>query len=178
MPTSRPCASRSLRHERGAGRSPLPASAHTMSSATDKLAQTRRAIVVQLHGPGRRRDSGEPDEDRSLAGRPADKPGSRKGGGLNKLERAAGTWWRQHPAHTGLELAKPLLANYAARKPVQFLGIAAAAGAVLVVARGWRLVSIAGLLAALIKSAPLSSFALAAMAAADVEKEEREPTGQ
>ena len=156
----------------------MAARVHAMSDATDKLAHTRRAIVMQLQGPERRRDSGEPGGDGRPAGRPADQPGSRKGGGLGKLERAARTWWRQHPAHTGLELVKPALAAYAARKPVQFLGIAAAAGAVLVVARGWRLVSIAGLLAALVKSAPLSSFAMAAMAAADVEKKEREPTGQ
>jgi hypothetical protein len=85
-------------------------------------------------------------------------------------------WWRQHPAHTGLELAKPILSTYAAQRPIQFLSAAAAAGAVFVVARGWRLVSIAGVLAALIKSSQLSSFALAALAAADVEKAERRPT--
>ena len=149
-----------------------------MSDATDRLVHTRRAIVMQLQGPERRRDSGERGGDRRPDGLPADQPGSRKGGGSSKVQRAARTWWRQHPAHAGLELVKPALAAYAARKPFQFLGIAAAAGAVLVVARGWRLVSIAGLLVALVKSAPLSSFALAAMAAAGVEKEKREPTGQ
>lgn len=87
-------------------------------------------------------------------------------------------WWRRHPVHTGLELAKPVLSTYAAQKPVQFLAIAAAAGAVFVVARGWRLVSIAGLLAALIKSSQPSSFVLAALAAADVEKEEPGTTGR
>ena len=44
-------------------------------------------------------------------------------------------WWRHHPAHMALELATPALSGYARRKPVQFLGIAAAVGAVVLVAR-------------------------------------------
>ncbi len=149
-----------------------------MSSATDKLAHTRRAIVVQLHGPERRRDSLEPDDAARPAGPPADQPRLGKRGWWKRLERAAGMWWRQHPAHAGLELAQPVLSAYAAQKPVQFLGVAAAAGAVFVVARGWRLVSIAGVLAALIKSSQSSGFVLAALAAAHVENEDQGPTGQ
>jgi hypothetical protein len=174
MPTSMLCAARSPRHERGTRRSAMDATADAMSRATDKLAHTRRAIIVQLHGAEPVSRSGPPGEERS----PADKPASGQRGWWGKLERAAGMWWRQHPASTGLELAKPVLATYAAQRPVQFLGIAAAAGAVIVVTRGWRLISIAGLLAALIKSSPLSSFALAALAAADGEKEDPEPTGE
>lgn len=152
-----------------------------MSSATDKLAHTRRAIVVQLHGPERRPDTREPDDGarpHGPPGAPADPRRLGLRGGWSRLERAAGMWWRRHPAHTGLELAKPVLSTYAAQKPVQFLGIAAAAGALFVVARGWRLVSIAGVLAALIKSSQPSSFVLAALAAADVEQEEPGATGQ
>ena len=149
-----------------------------MSSATDKLARTRRAIVVQLHGPERRRGGREPDDAARPAVQPAEPPRLGQRGWWSRLERASGMWWRRHPAHTGLELAKPVLSTYAAQKPVQFLGIAAAAGAVFVVARGWRLVSIAGLLAALVKSSQPSSFVLAALAAADVENEEPGTTGE
>lgn len=79
----------------------------------------------------------------------------------------ATSWWRHHPAHTALELATPVLSSYAARKPFQYLGIAALAGAVIAVARPWRLVSMTGLLVAVLKSSQLSSVVMSAMAGAD-----------
>ena len=155
-----------------------------MSTAADKLARTRHAIVAQLHRSERGREGREPDADDAgqrqpgLAGPQLDPLPSSQRRWPGMLQRAAGAWWRQHPAHAGLELAKPVLSTCAARKPAQFLGAAAAAGALFVLARGWRLVPVAGLLAALVKSSPPSGFVLAAMAAADVEKDQRGPVDE
>ena len=66
-----------------------------------------------------------------------------------------------------------MLETYARRKPLQFLGIAAAAGAVIVVARPWRLISATGLVMALLKSSQLSGLVMSAMSAADFEKDHR-----
>ena len=71
------------------------------------------------------------------------------------------------PARLGVELATPVLSGYAARKPAQFLGIAAAVGAIVMVARPWRLISVTGLIVALLKSSQLSSVVMSAMSTAD-----------
>jgi len=71
----------------------------------------------------------------------------------------------------GLELATPALSQYAARKPAQFLGIAAVVGAVIVIARPWRLISVTGLLMAVVKSSQLSSVVMSAMSAADFSRD-------
>lgn len=152
-----------------------------MSDAADRMARTRLAIIEhvqrrerrpekpdtkrQHREPGPRTEADE-DEEHSAGGGPAWFAG---------LKRAAGNWWRHHPAHMGVELATPLLSAYASRKPVQFLGIAAAVGALLMVVRPWRLVSLTGLAVALVKSSQLSSVIMSAMSAADFEKDHRPP---
>ncbi|MCM2253481.1 MAG: hypothetical protein NDJ19_14060 [Ramlibacter sp.] len=72
----------------------------------------------------------------------------------------------------GLELATPALSAFAQRKPLQFLGIAAASGALLVIARPWRLVSVTGLLVAIAKSSQLSTVLLSALSAADFQRDQ------
>jgi len=146
-----------------------------MSDASDKLAQSRLAIIAQIQRRDRRSDHRD-------AGRARDhEPGDTKweepdhGGGpaawFSHLKRMASAWWRHHPAHLGLELATPVLSAYAGRKPVQFLGIAAGVGAVVVIVRPWRLISVTGLLVALVKSSQLSSVIMSAMSAADFQKD-------
>jgi hypothetical protein len=73
----------------------------------------------------------------------------------------------------GLELATPVLAAYASKKPAQFLGIAAAVGALVMVVRPWRLISLTGLVVALVKSSQLSSVIMSAMSAADFQKDDQ-----
>lgn len=120
-----------------------------MSEAASRLARSRLAIIEAI-GPAQERPArGEPA---GLAGR---------------LMDAVGTWWRAHPAHLGLELATPALSEYAARKPWRFLGLAAAGGALIAIIRPWRLLSITGLLMAVLKSPQLSSALLSALRAVD-----------
>jgi hypothetical protein len=53
-----------------------------------------------------------------------------------------------------------VLAEYARQRPLKLVGIAAGLGALLVVTRPWRLVSLGGLAVAALKSSQVSNFAL------------------
>ena len=145
-----------------------------MSEAGDRLARSRLAIIEQAQG---RRSERKRERDRSQAredtGEADDGYEETGDGWLGHLRHALGTWWRYHPAHMGVEMATPLLAAYARRKPVQFLGIAAAVGAAIVVLRPWRLISATGIVVALLKSSQLSGLVMSAMSAADYRKDRR-----
>jgi len=146
-----------------------------MSDAADRLARSRLAILdeIQPVEQRQRRREQEPRREREAdRGQPQDNAG--RGGAFGWFDRfrvAASTWWRHHPAHMGLELATPVLSAYAGRKPLQFLGIAAAVGAVVVVTRSWRLISVTGLLLAIAKSSQLSTVLLSALSAADYQRD-------
>lgn len=151
-----------------------------MSGAADKLAQSRMALLAHIQRRDRRNDDGDTRRERRER-EPGDSaweeppPGSGPSAWFSHFKHVASAWWRQHPAHLGLELATPMLSAYAARKPVQFLGIAAAVGAVVMVARPWRLISITGLVMALVKSSQLSSVVMSAMSAADFQRDHQRP---
>lgn len=157
-----------------------------MSDAADKLAQTRLAIIAHLQGRERRHEhrGAERYEDPQQGaqhegqGEPPRARGSGRrtpSGWLHHAQHVARSWWRHHPASMGLELVTPALSSYAARKPVQYLGIAAAVGAVVMVVRPWRLISVTGLVVALVKSSQLSGMVLSAMSGANYGKEDDEP---
>jgi hypothetical protein len=145
-----------------------------MTDASDKLARTRLAIIEHVHRRDRRSDDREASRADVGSGQDRSDEGPSGGGPaawFGNFKRAAASWWRHHPAQMGVELATPLLSAYAKRKPLQYLGIAAALGAVFVVARPWRLISITGLIVALAKSSQLSSIVMSAMSAADFQKD-------
>ena len=148
-----------------------------MSDASDKLAKTRLAIIDHVHRRdrrGRRQDQAAADE--SEREQEQWDENQFKRGAASRFagfRRAASSWWRHHPAHMGLELATPMLSAYASRKPGIFLGIAAALGAVFMVVRPWRLISLTGLIVALVKSSQLSSVVMSAMSAADFQKDDQ-----
>jgi hypothetical protein len=156
-----------------------------MSDAADKLARTRRAILEQIArrergGRGRDGDDVGLDEDEDETWESNEPPtrsaagSSRKlRGRLGAMRRALMSWWRHHPAHLGLELATPALSSYAGRQPLRFVGIAAAVGALAAILRPWRLISLTGLLVALVKTSQLSNVVMSALSAADFR---RDPT--
>jgi len=143
-----------------------------MSDAADRLARSRLAILDQIQhreheqqpGDRERRREREPGGAKEHEAEPR---GARLGGWFARFTHAARTWWRHHPVHLGLELASPVLSTYAERKPLQYLGIAAAVGAVVMIARPWRLISVTGLLMAVAKSSQLSAVLLSALSAAE-----------
>lgn len=154
-----------------------------MSDAGDKLARTRLAIIAHVQQRARRATSPTARHlDRETGIEETWKDGSQEqpaAGRLRcwagRLQRAASIWWRHHPAHAGLEVARPVLASYARRAPVTYLAVAAAAGAALFLARPWRLVSVTGILLGLLKSSQLSAMVLSAMSAADYGSDNEPP---
>jgi len=151
-----------------------------MSDASEKLARSRQAILEHVARKQRRHDPREetargfamPDPDDPFAQGPPPPAG---GGWLRHVAHAVRTWWRYHPAHMAVDLASPLMRNYARRKPAQLVAISFAAGAALTFARPWKLISLTTLLVALLKSSQLSSLFMAAMSAADYEKDHQGP---
>jgi hypothetical protein len=127
------------------------------ASASERLALTRLAILDYLQ----RREHGEaswpPPE---TTDEPPDADASRWRG----LRDAGRRYWQDHPARWALELTTPLLSHWAQRHPVALLGVAALAGALLVFARPWRLLSVTGVAVAALKSPQLASLAMSLLA--------------
>ncbi len=147
-----------------------PATAPDPQQARERLAHTRQALL--RHMQQERGDAQpypdmashgaqtEPGRDSASAGAeppPDDGPGS----AWPHLRRSLGAWWQTHPARLALEVAQPVCERYARAHPLKVLGVSAATGAVLVLARPWRLISITGLLVAALKSSQMSALAAA-----------------
>ena len=154
-----------------------------MSDASDKMDRNRQAILVYVARRERRHDpreeprrgypgAEEAAEGYAFSGDELPPPG---GGWFGHLSQAVRTWWRYHPAHMAVELASPVLHEYARRKPLQLVGISLAAGAALTFARPWRLISITTIVVAMLKSSQLSHLLMAAMSAADYRKDHNRP---
>lgn len=131
------------------------------ADASERLARTRLAILEYLQ---RRRHGISADADTGDEGLSQDSQqvGSRWRG----LREAGQRYWRDHPARLVVRLAVPLLAHWGRHHPLALVGIAAAAGALLVITRPWRLVSLTGLLVGTLKSPRLLSVAMSLLASA------------
>jgi hypothetical protein len=144
-----------------------------MSAASDKLARSRLAIVEHVYRKESRKDRAaqhvQQDGEQWEAAEAAAASGG--GGWFSRIKRAAKSYWRHHPARMGVQMATPLLASYARRQPVAYLSIAAVAGAIFMVARPWRLISVTGVLVALAKSPQLAGVVMSAMSGTDWDDE-------
>lgn len=67
-------------------------------------------------------------------------------------------WWRRHPANAVVQLGRPVLARYARRRPVKLMAYAAGTGALLVILRPWRLLSVTALAAAVFKTSDVADM--------------------
>ncbi len=132
-----------------------------MNQSSSKLEHTRLAILQHLQQQQEdRRDSREQLQAKArMAVSP--RSGSGRLTGLTDVSR---NWWEHHPAHTVLELATPALSVYARRQPLKFLGIAAAAGALFMLARPWKLISLTSVVLALARSSYVTNAISAALA--------------
>ena len=144
-----------------------------MSEASDRLARSRLALIEHVH---RKEKKGSRAQARAPGGDPKDgdpwdaaeaAAASGRGGWFTRVGRAAKSYWRHHPARMGLQVAKPVLSSYARKHPAAYLGIAVAFGAVVMVVRPWRLVSVTGVLLALAKSPQLAGVVMSAMSGTD-----------
>ncbi len=128
-------------------------------SPQERLAISRRAILQCMTRSGR--DGGEPLQGDATDGA-AEATGAKRPGSLGRLWRAlrrtTTIWWRSHPAHLAVEVVQPALGQYARAHPLTLLGVAAALGAVVVLAKPWRLIPVTGLLMATFKSKAFTHF--------------------
>lgn len=141
----------------------------TALSAKERLTLSRRALVNQLRG-------GLPETARASHHASGDGDGdgddnydneayvgkSRPSGLLDRFawtsmaKRVGQRWWRRHPANTVSQLAQPLLHHYAREQPLKLVSIAAAVGAMAVLVKPWRLLSVTAVLAAIMKTSDLA----------------------
>lgn len=147
-----------------------------MSAASDKLARSRLAIVEHVYRKESRKDrfaaaAGHVQHDGEQWDAAEAAAASGGGGTFARIKRAAKSYWRHHPARMGVQMATPLLAGYARRQPLAYLSIAAVAGAIFMVARPWRLISVTGVLVALAKSPQLAGVVMSAMSGTDWDDE-------
>ena len=141
-----------------------------MTAGAERLERSRLAILEHLHRKEQRRHGQRPEMDPGVTQAEADardRDQHRQGahGWYDNARDTLGGWWRYHPAHMVLELAKPALSSYARRKPLQYLGLAALAGAGLYFMRPWKLISVTGVLVALVKSPQMASLVMQALSA-------------
>ncbi len=130
-----------------------------------RLQASRHAISTHLqgHGRGRRSDAdadrpgNQPDTERAPSSGPA---------WWRMARHALRVWWHNHPAYSAALVAQPVLQRYASDKPLQVVGIAAAAGAAAVLLKPWRLISVGALVAATLKSQDVSRLLVSLMSQA------------
>lgn len=128
----------------------------------ERLAVSRRAILQCMT----RSDSGEPFQGGAADGSGAESSTQRLGSVRRlwrALRRTTAIWWRSHPAHLAVQVAQPALGQYARTHPLTLLGVAAALGAVVVLAKPWRLIPVTGLLVAAFKSKAFTHFIASAL---------------
>jgi len=120
-----------------------------------RLALSRRALVAQLKG-----DRPEADQvDLYAFPVPAARPAAFDRFAWSSVARGVvRRWWRRHPANAVGQVARPLLERYAREEPAKLVGAAAAAGALVVLVKPWRLLSITAVLAAVVKTSDVADM--------------------
>jgi Flp pilus assembly protein TadB len=146
--------------------------------SAERLQRSRLAILEHMARRERRHDPRETPPRAEFAGQDfaREAPAQPRSGGLfARARHAANVWWRHHPAHMAVEVAGPLVAGYGRRNPAKFLGFAALAGAALVFARPWKLISVTTLVVAVVKAGNLPGLLMSALSAADFERDHMNP---
>ncbi len=126
-------------------------------TAQQKLAESRQRLLDAMgYVPMVSNLSGEP-----MLGRKAPPPRAKRSFSLSLLPaqlRASvpaqwvQRWWADHPVHDIADMGRPYLQDYARQHPGKLMAYSAGAGAVLWLARPWRLVSTAALLSLTLKA--------------------------
>lgn len=129
----------------------------TAPTPQERLANSRKAIVRHMSRDDKQLHDGE-----EQGGMPGEEDAAYAAGGgtWGIFKQAIGAWWHHHPVSVAFSLARPVIGRYAEDKPLQLLGIAAAAGAAAVVLKPWRLVSLGSVLLATLKSTEISGALL------------------
>ncbi|MGJ7508579.1 hypothetical protein [Variovorax sp. GT1P44] len=123
-------------------------------SPQQRLAISRRALVSQLQG-----DRPPIPEDPDIVQRPRlSNQAANQFAWASVARNVARRWWRRHPANAVTQVARPLLERYAREEPAKLVAAAAATGALLVLVKPWRLLSITAVLAAVLKTSDVADL--------------------
>ena len=117
-----------------------------------RLAISRRAIVRHMHHDEHKPENPQPSDPLLF-----DAQTAQSGGTWGIVKHAVRAWWQHHPVSAALDLAEPLVSQYARDKPFKLLGIAAGAGVAIAILKPWRLISLGGVVLAAMKSSDISS---------------------
>ncbi|VTU21593.1 hypothetical protein [Variovorax sp. PBL-E5] len=123
-------------------------------SPRQRLALSRRALVAQLHGDEPRQ--ARASDDASSA--PRRERNADRFAWASLARGVTRRWWRRHPANAVGQLARPLLDRYAREEPAKLIAAAAATGALVVLIKPWRLLSITAVLAAVLKTSDVADL--------------------
>ena len=123
----------------------------------ERLAISRKAIVRHMNRHHRDIEERFDSDIDAVNGPTTSGVASSEHSVLGRIRHAARMWWHRHPASAAVELARPLLNDYARAHPFNLVGISIAAGAALVVVRPWRMISASTLVVAAVKSSGLSN---------------------
>lgn len=128
-------------------------------TAQQRLALSRRALVRHLRGDD------EDDESKFTSDSTIHR---RQSGGVSSLlastpygavvRNLVERWWSRHPANAAGKLARPMLQRFANEQPVKLIAAAAGVGALVVLVKPWRLLSITALLAAALKTSDIADM--------------------
>jgi hypothetical protein len=123
----------------------------------ERLTVSRQALIVQLYG-----EQSHPDEIDAAEGPRPHRSSGKAGAHPYSWSAVAGNvvrrWWRRHPANAAGQLALPVLERYAREEPAKLVAAAAATGALVVLVKPWRLLSITAVLAAVLKTSDVADL--------------------
>ena len=122
-----------------------------------RLAVSRRALVEQLQGREHRVEA-VPHFDEAPLARPRRETIVDRVAWMSVARSVVQRWWRRHPANAAGQLARPLIERYAREQPAQLMAAAAGAGALIVLIRPWRLLSITAVLAVVLKTSDVADL--------------------
>lgn len=138
-------------------------------AGTRRLERSRLAILQHIVQRERHREPERGMRDEDPLGDEAAHPGARpdlQSTDGSRWAQATGQlrgWWQSHPGRLAVDMAQPLLASYARQRPVRYLALAAAGGAAVLLLRPWKLISVTGVLVALVKSPQVLGLAMSAL---------------
>lgn len=117
-----------------------------------RLAYSRRALMHQLQG------GDQDDMEPHLTQPPRHDGMARRFSWASIGGNVMARWWRRHPANAVGQLARPVLDRYARKEPVKLMTAAAATGALVVLIKPWRLLSITAVIAAVLKTSDVADI--------------------
>ena len=139
-------------------RVPSPAAA---ARAPFDIEHTRRELLKFVQSAQTSSEAAPIANDATRANGAARVQESTQAQGLNwrvLLGAGASTWWHQHPARSVVSLLQTATTEYARKRPLQVVTVAAVAGAAIVLFRPWRMISATALLVSVARSSNFSGM--------------------